>query len=298
MAIANVPAAEVAIDERLIAALLRGQHPDLADRPLRIVAHGWDNVLARLGDELVVRVPRRRLAARLIEHEQRWLPRLAPRLPLPIPVPLRVGVPGEGFPWAWSICPWFAGDNAASVPLGDPDAAAATLARLLGALNQPAPANAPVNPFRGVALAARDATVRQYLDVVGSAVDQRAVWRRWDDARALPIYEGSPLWLHGDLHPANLIVRDGALAAVLDFGDLTAGDPATDYAIAWMLFDPDVRVRFRAALGGVDTVGWRRAAGNALAHGLACLARSADAPQLAAMGRRTVEAVLTDPALD
>ncbi len=289
-----MPPAEVEIDEGLIRRLLRRQHPDLAELPIRIVAHGWDNVLARLGDGLVVRVPRRALAAALVLHEQRWLPLLAPRLPLPIPVPLRTGVAGDGFPWAWSVCPWYPGETAAASPPADPDGAALSLATLLSALHRPAPADAPVNPFRGVPLAARDERVRGYLDTLGAAVDRRAVCRRWDAARSLPPYDGPPLWLHGDLHPANLVVRDAAIAAVIDWGDLTGGDLATDLAIAWMLFAPAERARFRAALGGVDECTWRRAAGNALAHALACLARSADAPLLAAMGRRTLATVLAD----
>ena len=294
MTITNTPEAEVAINERLIRGLLRAQHPDLADEPLSIVAHGWDNVLARLGDALVVRLPRRAVAAALVLHEQRWLPELAPRLPLPIPVPLRAGVPGDGFPWRWSVCPWFDGENAAAATLADVDTAAVALAAFVTALHRPAPADAPVNPFRGVPLAARAAIVHGYLDLVGTTVDQREVRRRWDEAAALPPYEGPPLWLHGDLHPANLVVRDGSLAAVIDFGDLTGGDPATDLAVAWMLFAPPARARFRAAVGGVDDRTWRRAAGNALAHALACLARSGDAPLLAAVGRRTLAEVLTD----
>lgn len=285
------------IDATLIRALLRAQHPDLAGRPLRIVAAGWDNVLARLGDDLVVRLPRRPLAAPLVALEQRWLPALAPRLPLPVPVPVRIGVPGEGFPWSWSICPWFAGESAATAPLADPAAALGTLAGFLAALHRPAAADAPANPFRGVPLAARDVRVREYLDRLGATVEQHAIGRRWDAACALPAYDGPPLWVHGDLHPGNLIVRAGALAAVVDFGDLTAGDPAVDHAVAWMLFAPAERARFRAALGSVDDVAWRRAAGNALAHGLACLTGAADAPVIAAMGRRTVEAVLADPAV-
>jgi aminoglycoside phosphotransferase (APT) family kinase protein len=294
MAMAKAPAAEVAIDETVIRRLLRAQHPDLADRSLRIVAAGWDNVLARLGDDLVVRLPRRALAAALVAHEQRWLPELAPRLPLPIPVPVRVGVPGEGFPWAWSVCPWFEGESAAVAALADADAAAAALADFLVALHRPAPADAPANPFRGVPLAARDPFVRGYLDSLGAAVDQDTVRRRWAEACALAPYAGAPVWLHGDLHPANLVVRDGVLAAVVDFGDVTAGDPATDLAVAWMLFDAPARARFRSAAGVVDDDTWRRAAGNALAHGLASLARSADAPSLAAVGRRTIAAVLAE----
>lgn len=274
--------------------LLLAQHSDLAELPLRVVAAGWDNVLARLGDDLVVRLPRRALAAELVAHEQRWLVELAPRLPLPIPVPVRIGVPGEGFPWAWSVCPWFDGASAAVAPLAGSSAAATTLAAFLVALHRPAPAAAPRNPFRGVPLAARDRLVRGYVDALGTEIDRAAVERCWSAACALPAYDGPPLWIHGDLHPGNLVVRDGALAAVVDFGDVTAGDPATDVAVAWMLFDAPTRARFRAALRGVDDVTWQRAAGNALAHGLASLARSGDAPWLATVGRRTISAVLTE----
>lgn len=294
MAITSAPPAEVAIDEDLIRRLLRAQHPDLAARPLRIVAHGWDNVLARLGDDLVVRLPRRALAAPLVLHEQRWLPLLAPTLPLPVPVPLRVGAPSSGFPWAWSVCGWFDGETAAAAPPTDPAACADALAGFIATLHRPASAAAPTNPFRGVPLAARDRLVRGYLDRLEAAVDRRAVLRVWEDACALPPYDRQPVWVHGDLHPGNLVVRDGALAAVIDFGDLTAGDPAADLAVAWMLFAPETRARFRAALGAVDDTTWRRAAGNALAHGLGSLAGSADAPFLAAVGRRTIDAVLAD----
>jgi aminoglycoside phosphotransferase (APT) family kinase protein len=294
MPIANAPAAEVAINEPLIRRLLRAQHPDLADRPLRIAAQGWDNVLARLGDDLVVRLPRRALAATLIQHEQRWLPELATRLPLPVPAPVRLGTAGDGYPWSWSICPWFAGTTAAEAEPTDADAAAEAIAAFLTALHRPAPEAAPVNAYRGVPLGARAAFVESGLELLGSAVDQRRVRARWADACRASPHTGPPVWLHGDLHPANVIVRDGAIAAVVDFGDVTRGDPATDLSVAWMLFAPAARRRFRCALGGVDEHTWQRAAGNALAHALACLARSADAPIIAGIGRRTLEAVLAD----
>lgn len=298
MTASNMPTAEVEIDEALIRRLLRQQHADLAERPLRIVANGWDNLLARLGDDLVVRLPRRALAAVLIEHEQRWLPQLAPRLPLPIPAPVRNGTPAAGYPWAWSICPWFDGDNAAQAPPLDIAAAAVALGRFLAALHTEAPADAPENAYRGVPLRQRQAVVERYLaKLSASALDLRRVRRRWEEACDLPPHGGPPLWLHGDLHPANLVVRDGALAAVVDFGDLTGGDPATDISIAWMLLPPEARPIFRDALGGVDDTTWRRAAGNALAHALACLASSADNPTMAAVGRRTLDALLSDPDL-
>jgi aminoglycoside phosphotransferase (APT) family kinase protein len=294
MPIANAPAAEVAIDEPSIRRLLRAQHPDLADHSLRIVAHGWDNVLARLGDDLVVRLPRRALAAALIEHEQHWLPELARHLPLPVPAPVRIGTADEGYPWSWSICPWFAGTSAAEAELTGADAAVDAMAAFLTALHRPSPESAPVNAYRGVPLQARATLVESYLELLGGAVDQRRVRARWTDACRIPPYIGPAVWLHGDLHPANVIVRDGAIAAVVDFGDLTGGDPATDLSIAWMLFTPGERRRFRAALGNVDEPTWQRAAGNALAHALACLAHSADAPAIASIGRRTLAALLAD----
>jgi len=137
---------EVTIDPSLVRALLQEQHADLAQLALIDIGEGWDNKLFRLGDALAVRLPRRAASAALIEHEQRWLPRLSPRLPLPVPVPLRVGRPGSGFPWSWSVVPWFAGESALVAPPQDPAPIAATLAQFLRALHQPAPEDAPHNP--------------------------------------------------------------------------------------------------------------------------------------------------------
>jgi aminoglycoside phosphotransferase (APT) family kinase protein len=140
------PPAEVTIDPSLVRALLQEQHTDLAQLALIDIGEGWDNKLFRLGDALAVRLPRRAASAALIEHEQRWLPRLSPRLPLPVPVPLRVGRPGSGFPWSWSVVPWLAGESALVAPPQDPAPIAATLAQFLRALHQPAPDDAPHNP--------------------------------------------------------------------------------------------------------------------------------------------------------
>jgi aminoglycoside phosphotransferase (APT) family kinase protein len=158
-----MPAAEVDTPSGLVRRLLAEQHPDLAGLTLEPAAHGWDNVTYRLGDELAVRLPRRALGADLIGHEQRWLPALAPPLPLPVPVPVRLGRPGCGYPWAWSVVPWLPGRPAAVAPPADPLAAAVTLGEFLGALHTPAPADAPVNPYRGVPLETRDGTVRERL---------------------------------------------------------------------------------------------------------------------------------------
>jgi len=288
------PAAEHAIDETLVRGLLADQHPDLADLPLREVASGWDNVIYRLGERWSVRLPRRALGARLIEHEQRWLPELAPRLPLPVPVPVRRGRPGRGYPWRWSVCAWLEGDTAADASLDLPQAMR-DMAGFVAALHAPAAADAPPNPYRGGALSSRSDLLRQHLAVLGGALDGRAVRERWEHALAAPAHEGPPRWLHGDLHPANLVVRDARLAGVLDFGDLTGGDPATDLAVAWMLLPAGLRRRFRVEVGDVDDATWRRARGWALSHAVACLASSSDDARMRGVGARTLAGVLGDP---
>lgn len=289
---ASTPPAEIDLSAALVRELLVLQHPDLAELPLELLANGWDNVLFRLGDDLVVRLPRRALAAALVEHEQTWLPLLAPRLPLPIPAPTHIGVPALGYPWRWSVVPYLPGEIAADVPFERPAEAATALGAFLRALHEPAPAEAPVNPFRGVPLAERDEAFQLRLGDLADHVPVAAVTRVWDDALARPTSSGPSVWLHGDLHPANLLVRDGALAAVLDFGDLTSGDPATDLSVGWMAFPAADRAVFRSACGGVDDDTWARARGWACGLALAFLAHSADDPLMAAIGSRTLDAVL------
>ena len=290
------PADETTIDTRLVEALVARQHPDLAGQPVRHHAGGWDNEVFRLGDRYAVRLPRRRLAAGLVEAELRWLPSLASRLPLPVPAPLRRGDPGAGYPWTWSITAWLPGDLAVHLRPDDQTDAARALGEFVRALAAPAPAQAPPNPFRGVPLADRHARVLAGLAALSEAHDRELATRVWEQALAVPPWEGPSVWLHGDLHPGNVLVCGGRVGAVLDFGDLTAGDPATDLSVAWMLWGPGDRETFRAAAGGCDDATWARARGNALAHAVACLAGSADDPVLGPMSRRTLAAVLTDPA--
>lgn len=295
MPLVDKPAAEVDIDEALARALLRTQHADVADRPLRLLAAGWDNVVYRLGDDLTVRLPRRALAAELVANELRWLPGLAERLPLPIAAPVRAGVPSSGpgrptYPFDWSICRWIDGVTALESPPVDPALTAEALGSFLGGLHQPAPDDAPANRFRGVPLETRhDRTVEQ-LAALADVVDAVALRSVWDELVALPRWSGPPVWLHGDLHPGNLVVDgDGRIAGVIDFGDVTAGDPATDLAVAWMLLPAEHRHHVR---GTHDDDTWGRARGWALALGLVYLAHSADAPAFATLGHRTLAAVL------
>jgi aminoglycoside phosphotransferase (APT) family kinase protein len=259
------------------------------------VAEGWDNVLFRLGPELAVRVPRRAASAPLIEHEQRWLPQLSRRLPLPVPVPVRVGVPGRILRWSWSIVRWLPGQTLlhAHAVSPDPVATGAVLERLFRGLHQPAPVDAPRNPWRGVPLEARTTALHTHLQQLDGVVDRTAVLRLWDRALSAPVWPGPPLWLHGDLHPGNLLVSDGRLSGVIDFGDLTSGDPATDLSLLWMLPRP-IRARFEAWAGDEPDALGMRARGWALALGLAYLVRSRDDAALAALGQRTINAALDE----
>ncbi len=289
------PPAEVDVTVDLVRRLLRAQHPDLADHPLRVVASGWDNVVLRLGDDLAVRVPRRAAAARLVVHEQQWLPVLAPRLGVPMPAPVRLGVPSPDFPWAWSVVRWHHGRLAAGVPRPERSALAAPLAAFVDRLHVPAPDDAPVNPFRGGVLRDRDAVVRDRV-ASGAVPDAARVLAVWTDVLTARPWDGTPLWLHGDLHPANLLLTDdGGLAAVLDFGDLTAGDPATDLATAWLTFDAHGRRVFAERVtvpgGGHDDT-WARARGWALAMASAMLAHSDDDPAFTLLGREAMAQVV------
>ena len=288
----DTPAADIEVDETLVRALLADQHPDLADLPLRLVANGWDNAIYRLGLEYAVRVPRRTIAAKLVEHENTWLPLIATLVHVPIPVPVRTGSPSARFPWQWSVTRWLDGELAADTPFDGHGTLAVELAHFVRDLHVAAPPDAPSNPVRGVPLETRaDAVARRFQSgLVPHAIAVAAVWQAALDA---PHWAGPPLWLHGDLHPANVIARNGRLAAVIDFGDLTAGDPATDLATAWLPFDADGRREFMRQLA-YDDATWSRARGWAVTMATALLANSGDAPAMRRIGLHAVEQLLED----
>ncbi len=286
------PAAEIDIDAGLITALLAEQCPELADQPVRIVANGWDNAIARVGEHWMVRLPRRAPSATLVLHEQQWLPVLAPALPLDVPVPWFAGRASDRFPWAWSVCRWLPGRSAAEAPPADPVATARTLAAFVAALHMPAPAGAPANPFRGVALQQRAAAVGDRAASLAAVIDAPRVLAVWDDLLATPEWDGPPLWLHGDLHPSNMLTNNDRISAVIDFGDICAGDPATDLALAWMMFEPAERGLFRET-ASIDEHTWKRAAGWALNLSLAYLTGD-DSTSMPAIGRATLAQVLAE----
>jgi aminoglycoside phosphotransferase (APT) family kinase protein len=292
-----MPAAEVDLDADRVRALLREQFPDLAELPLTLLANGWDNTLMRLGDELLIRLPRREAAARLVAVEQQWLPRLAPRLPLPIPAPVRLGRPGRTYPWPWSIVQYVPGTDAAQETSFDTYEAARALGGFLGSLHRSGPPDAPKNPVRGVALQLRDERFHENLRLAGGSIDTAAAEGAWRAALDAEPWKYEPVWLHGDLHPANLLVRDSRIVAVVDFGDLTTGDPATDLAVAWMVLPRQDRPTFWRAYSAaadhpVDAELRQRSRGWAIALAAVFLAHSADNPKMWRIGQRTAAAVL------
>lgn len=289
------PPADVTIDEALVRRLLTAQQPDLSGRPLRHAAGGWDNEMWRLGDDLAVRLPRRAQAAPLAVNEHRWLPVLAPRLRVAVPLPLRVGRVTDDYPYPWSVVPWLPGTSAWRTPTRARRSWAPDLADALVDLHGPADPAAPRNPVRGVPLADRDPVVRERLanlPVEGTA----HLSALWADALSAAPWSGPPSWLHGDPHPANLLVDGRRLAGIGDFGDLAAGDPATDLATAWLTFDADGRASFHERLlerDAVDDATWRRARGWAVVMATAMLQRPSD-EAIAAIGGHALTELRTE----
>lgn len=234
----RTPQSEVGINEKLIRQLLVSQFPQLADLPIELLESGWDNTMYRLGDTLLVRLPRRQKAVAYLEREQKWLPTLADKLPLSTSVSLYIGQPEFGYPWKWSVLRWFEGQAA---DLGYPaEHQAIPFAQFLKALHLLEPAaltDALYNPYRGVPLALRAADTEERLVRLATKTDCitsriRAIWQ----AALVTQPSTEACWLHGDLHARNVVTNQGKIAAIIDWGDMTVGDPATDLAAIWMLF--------------------------------------------------------------
>jgi aminoglycoside phosphotransferase (APT) family kinase protein len=289
-----MPAAEVEVTVELVRQLLVAQRLDLAQEPIRFLAHGWDNELFLIGDSLVGRFPRRKLASGLVENEARWLPTLADKLPLPIPAPSFLGEPGLGYPWRWVLSPWIEGVPAVTVEDLDLEECALQLGDFLKALHRPAPPEAPSNPFRGVPLVERDEVMRQRIETLENVIDGSAALRIWDAALRVEPHREPAVWLHGDLHPLNLLVQDGRLSGVVDFGDLTSGDPATDLAVGWSMLGPSQRRVLFARYGEPDEACLIRARAWALAFAAAYLANSADNPTMYSIGEHTYAEVIAE----
>jgi aminoglycoside phosphotransferase (APT) family kinase protein len=249
------------VDEKLVRRLVANQFPQWADLPVKPVpTSGWDNQTFRLGERLSVRLPTAREYALAVDKEHQWLPTLAPRVPLPIPVPVARGVPADGYGFHWSIYEWIDGEPARIDSIGDLTGFADGLAAFLVALRHVDPNGGPQpglhNWFRGGPLLGYDSQVRRAVEVLDRRIPGDIVTEIWRSALGAA-WDGRSVWFHGDVAPGNLLVRDGALAAVIDFGTCGVGDPACDVAIAWTLLSGVSRDAFRARLD-VDPATWAR----------------------------------------
>lgn len=254
---------EVDIDESLVARLLAEQFPRWAGLPIRVVeSSGTDNVTFRVGDDLAVRLPRTAGNQGQVEKDLTWMPRLASHLPLAVPEPLAIGEPGADYPFTWGVYRWLEGEPFRLDQL-DPVAAARDMAEFIRSLQTVDTTGAPVppdDPFsRGTPLAPRDELFRTALDELRDEFDTGLVLAAWEASLAAT-WDGQPTWIHGDLMPGNVLVADGKLSAVIDFGTAWVADPAGDLLAAWYLFDAESRQAFRDAMG-VDQDTWVRARG-------------------------------------
>ncbi|WP_026875796.1 aminoglycoside phosphotransferase family protein [Jiangella gansuensis] len=254
-------------DAALVRRLIAAQFPQWSGLRVRPVdAQGWDNCTFRLGDDMLVRLPTAEEYALAVEKEQRWLPVFAPALPVPVPQPLARGVPDEGFPHSWSVYGWLDGEPASRAVIEDLTAFAIDLAEFLVCLRRIDPTGGPEpglhNWFRGGPVARYDQMARQALATLDGVIRTDAAADVWERAVQAP-WDGRLVWFHGDVASGNLLVQDGVLAAVIDFGTCGVGDPACDLAVAWTLLSGKSRQVFRERLG-VDDATWLRGQGWAL----------------------------------
>lgn len=286
------------LDVPLVRRLVAVQFPAWAHLPIAPVEPGgWDNRTFRLGGDMSVRLPSAEPYAAQVHKEQRWLPRLAPHLPLPVPVPLAMGEPGDGFPWHWAVYRWLDGGPATTARIDDMCELATTLARFLTALQEIDPSGGPEpgphNFFRGASPAVYDRETREAISALQGRIDTDAPTAVWEAALAAP-WRGDPVWFHGDVAASNLLVRDGRLGAVIDFGCAGVGDPACDLTIAWTLFAGRSREAFRGSMA-VDDGAWARARGWALWKALITFAdRLGPGEADSREARRTIREVLSD----
>jgi aminoglycoside phosphotransferase (APT) family kinase protein len=292
------PTQSMDISVSLVEKLIAMQFPQWADLPIEPVAFGGiDNRTFHLGKEMSVRLPSAEGYSAQVEKEHRWLPKLSPLLPLPIPVPLAMGVPAHGYPWHWSVYRWLEGENATIERINDLGQFAIALAHFLTALQQIDPTGGPPpgahNFYRGGSLTVYDMDTRQSVEILENEIDTNAVNAVWK-AALKATWHGSPVWFHGDVSAANLLVNKGQLSSVIDFGCSGVGDPACDLTIAWTLLSGENRDMFRAALL-VDQATWARGRGWALWKALITLVEHIKTnPLEARKARYVINQVLSD----
>lgn len=285
---------KVSISVSLVARLLATQFPQWAGLPIKSVpSDGTQHALYRLGKDMVVRLPQVEYADGQARKEFRWLPVLAPCLPLAIPVPLVMGNPADDYPWHWSIYRWLEGGTAATGRIANHRQAAKDLGKFISALQRVDPACGPVSG-RGASLAERDSYTRAAIASLRGMINAHAATAAWEASLMAPAWESAAVWTHGDLFPSNILVKDGRLSAIIDFGDAGLSDPACDMLGAWSLLPSDVHELFRAELS-VSEATWLRGRGWALSIALLALEyfRDANVP-IAHFATKVVREVLAD----
>jgi aminoglycoside phosphotransferase (APT) family kinase protein len=288
------------IDATLVKQLIRAQFPQWAELPIAPVENsGWDNRTFRLGDSMSVRLPSALRYVAQVEKEHRWLPELRPHLPFPIPVPLGLGVPGAGYPWPWSIYGWLDGKPADVARIHDLNGFAVDLAHFLVALwgidASRGPAAGAHNFHRGGSLTVYDTETRQSIGKLADMIDVALVNEIWEAALTTS-WQAPPVWVHGDVAETNLLVKEGRLAAVIDFGSAGVGDPSCDLVIAWTFLNSASRKEFRSAIA-LDPATWKRARGWAIWKALITLLRFRDTnPNQAKQAHRVIRDIVDDHA--
>jgi len=284
------------IDVALVRRLLAEQFPQWSSLPARPVeVDGWDNRTYRLGDDMTVRLPTAIGYVPAVAKENDWLPRLAPALPVAVPPILALGVPGEGYPFPWSVRGWLPGQTADRGHIEDMAQFAVSVGEFLRALQRCDTAGGPIagahSAYRGLKPAHYDEETRRCLAALTGRIDTARATAVWDDALTTE-WTAPPVWFHGDIAAGNLLVAGGRLTAVIDFGTSGVGDPACDLVIAWTMFSGANRDAFRQTISQDDGT-WARARGWALWKALLVLAGSIDTdPELATVNQRLIREIL------
>ena len=293
---------EVDTDPSLVSRLLADQFPQWAGLAIDPVgSSGTDNAIYRLGEDMAVRLPRIPGGTGTIDKELRWLPTLAPLLPVAISQPLAKGMPGQGYPWHWSVHRWLAGESVNVERMADPVGLAQDLGGFVAAMRRIDTAGGPIagrDGSRGVPLAQRDAATREAIAQLDGVVDGAAVTAAWEAAVRAPTWPRPGVWIHGDLLSGNVLVDGrGRLNAVIDFGCMAVGDPACDMMAAWTLFEAEGREAFRSAIE-VDDATWARGRGWALSFALIALPYYMHTnPVFVRDARHVIREVLADQAM-
>jgi aminoglycoside phosphotransferase (APT) family kinase protein len=284
---------EFDLDDALVQRLLTGHFPDLVDLPIALVhSTGTVNAIFRIGDSLCARLPRLEEGAESLKREWTWLPRIAPFVPLKIPKPVALGKPTVEYPYPSAVYDWVEGVPYEANLVGDERQAALDLTHFILELRKVDIKGAP----RGgrLPLNELDQVTRESIEACRGEIDTVGAAEAWAQALTAPVWDGVPVWIHADLLKSNLLVQDGRLCAVIDFGSVGIGDPAMDVVPAWSVFSKDGRKTFRHAMD-VDDATWRRARGYALHQAVRIIPYySQSNPEFVAMAKHTILEVLAD----